>query len=93
VGPLHLLVGLLIGWFQGGQSEIIAYLREFAAIRSRQERTDDRCRPARTLIAPDREAVIETTAGKVPGFTSDGSFNFRGIPYAASTAGRARVRL
>lgn len=42
------------------------------------------------IVASDRQAVAETTAGKVRGFVSGGIHTFRGIPYAASTEGRAR---
>ncbi len=42
------------------------------------------------VVASDGQAVVETTAGKVRGFTSGGIVTFRGIPYAAPTAGAAR---
>lgn len=34
--------------------------------------------------------VVETTAGKLRGITVDGIFQFRGVPYGASTAGANR---
>ncbi|HZT38459.1 MAG TPA: carboxylesterase/lipase family protein [Bryobacteraceae bacterium] len=43
-----------------------------------------------TTIATDASAITETTAGKVRGFTRNGIYTFKGIPYAASTAGAAR---
>jgi len=42
------------------------------------------------IIASDSNAIVETTAGKVRGFTSSGIHTFKGIPYAATTAGKAR---
>jgi para-nitrobenzyl esterase len=34
--------------------------------------------------------IVETAAGRVRGFTSNGIYAFKGIPYAASTAGKQR---
>jgi para-nitrobenzyl esterase len=42
------------------------------------------------IVASDRNAVVDTTAGKVRGFTRNGIHTFKGIPYAASTEGAAR---
>ncbi len=42
------------------------------------------------IVASDSNAVTATTAGKVWGFTRNGIETFRGIPYAASTEGKAR---
>jgi len=42
------------------------------------------------IVASDSNAVVETTAGKVWGFTRNGIQTFKGIPYAASTEGKAR---
>jgi len=50
------------------------------------ERVDARAR----LIANDENAIVETTAGKVRGYTRNGIQTFKGIPYAGSTEGKAR---
>lgn len=42
------------------------------------------------LIASDSNAIVETTAGKVRGYTDGGIYTFKGIPYAATTAGSGR---
>ncbi len=42
------------------------------------------------IVVSDTNAVVETTAGRVQGFTRNGIQTFKGIPYAASTAGAAR---
>jgi para-nitrobenzyl esterase len=42
------------------------------------------------IAASDSNAIVEITAGKVRGYTRNGIYTFKGIPYAASTAGSAR---
>jgi para-nitrobenzyl esterase len=42
------------------------------------------------IIANDENAIVETTAGKVRGYTRNGTQTFKGIPYAGSTEGKAR---
>jgi para-nitrobenzyl esterase len=42
------------------------------------------------IVAQPDYAVVETVSGKVRGSSSNGIFTFKGIPYAASTAGAAR---
>lgn len=45
---------------------------------------------APAIVATDRASVVETTAGKVRGFSSRGIHTFKGVPYAGSPGGRAR---
>src|ERR1700733_8256848 len=42
------------------------------------------------ILASDSNAIVETTAGKVRGFTRNGIYTFFGIPYAGTTEGKAR---
>src|SRR5206468_302553 len=42
------------------------------------------------VIASDKKAVVETTAGKVRGFARNGTYIYRGIPYGDTTEGVAR---
>ncbi len=42
------------------------------------------------ILVSDTNAVVDTASGKVQGFTRNGIQTFRGIPYAATTAGGAR---
>lgn len=46
--------------------------------------------PAPTRVATSTAAVVETSAGKVRGFTRNGVHIFRGMPYGESTAGEGR---
>ena len=43
-----------------------------------------------TIVATDKANIVDTVSGKVRGFTRNGIHVFRGIPYAATTAGRNR---
>jgi para-nitrobenzyl esterase len=43
-----------------------------------------------TVTASASKCIVETTAGKVRGFTKDGIHAFKGMPYADTTAGRNR---
>ena len=48
---------------------------------------------ANTIIrASDSNAIVETHAGKVRGFTRNGINTFLGIPYAGTTEGKARYQ-
>jgi para-nitrobenzyl esterase len=42
------------------------------------------------IVASDENAIIETSAGKIRGYTRNGIQTFKGIPYAGSTAGKTR---
>jgi para-nitrobenzyl esterase len=42
------------------------------------------------IVASDKNAIVDTTAGKVRGFTRNGINTFKGIPYAADTGGAGR---
>jgi len=44
----------------------------------------------RTILAPNAGNIVEIASGKIRGFSRDGILAFKGIPYAASTAGAAR---
>jgi para-nitrobenzyl esterase len=46
----------------------------------------------KSAITTPANAIVETSAGKVRGYVRNGIFIFKGIPYAASTAGEARFR-
>ncbi|MVM31403.1 carboxylesterase family protein [Spirosoma sp. HMF4905] len=43
-----------------------------------------------SVTAAESNAVVDTSSGKVRGYTHNGIVNFKGIPYAATTAGEAR---
>src|SRR5437868_1488236 len=42
------------------------------------------------IIVSDRNAVVETSAGKVRGFTRNGIHTFKGVPYGATTEASGR---
>jgi len=45
---------------------------------------------SRTVIAPNSGNIVEIDCGKIRGFSRSGILAFKGIPYAATTAGTAR---
>jgi para-nitrobenzyl esterase len=44
------------------------------------------------IVASNENGIVETTAGRVRGFTRNGIVTFKGIPYAGTTAASARFR-
>jgi para-nitrobenzyl esterase len=46
--------------------------------------------PTTPIIANDSNAIVDTTSGKVRGYTSSGILTFKGIPYAEPTEGKLR---
>lgn len=44
----------------------------------------------RTIIASDEDAIVETHTGKVRGYTRNGIYTYKGIPYGDATEGGAR---
>ncbi len=45
-----------------------------------------------SIVASNENAIVETTAGKVRGFTRNGINTFLGIPYAGTTEAKARYQ-
>ena len=45
---------------------------------------------APTIVASDETNIVETSAGKIRGYSRNGVHTFKGIPFGASTEGAAR---
>ena len=56
------------------------------------EQASPAAKPAtsRTVVAPNSGNIVETECGRIRGFSRNGILTFKGIPYAASTAGAGR---
>ena len=72
----------------GGAAAGLATPSELAALTTRAP-DESQAAALVTVATPDR-AIVATTAGKVRGFTRDGVFIFKGIPYGDTTAGANR---
>jgi len=46
----------------------------------------------KATITTPTNAIVETSAGKIRGYVRNGIFTFKGVPYAATTAGGARFQ-
>ena len=42
------------------------------------------------MVASDAQTVVETTAGKIRGYSNDGIYTFKGVPYAEPPTGALR---
>jgi para-nitrobenzyl esterase len=45
-----------------------------------------------TIVASDENAIAQTTAGKVRGYTRNGIYTYKGIPYGETTEGSGRFQ-
>ncbi|HEX3121589.1 MAG TPA: carboxylesterase family protein, partial [Candidatus Acidoferrum sp.] len=45
---------------------------------------------APTIVASDETNIVETSSGKIRGYSRNGVHTFKGIPFGASTEGAAR---
>lgn len=46
--------------------------------------------PKKNVVAAQANAVVETTSGKIRGYTTNGIYGFKGVPYAAPAGGNRR---
>ena len=44
----------------------------------------------RRVVSSDAQTIVDTTAGKIRGYSNDGIFTFKGVPYAEPATGERR---
>ncbi len=72
-----------------GVAAVSGFLPEVAVASPTAEASSNSKGPSAT-VASDHQGVVETSAGKVRGYTRNGIFTFKGMPYGESPAGKGR---